>query len=190
MPFTFTPCQIPDVLLIQAKAFNDPRGFFMETFKRSEFEKWIPKRFVQGNYSHSTQRGVIRGMHFQINPHAQGKLMWCQRGEIFDVAIDIRKGSPWYGKYVGEILSGENKRMLWVPEGFAHGFQVLSDSADVLYQVTDEWAPATERSLIWNDPDIKVDWPIRGEPLLSDKDAKAPKLKEAVDINFVYEGKK
>ena len=187
MPFEFKKMDIPDVIRVEAKAFADSRGFFMETYKRSQFEAGgLPQRFVQGNYSYSTSRGVLRGLHYQMNPHPQGKLVWALKGEIYDVAVDIRKGSPWYGKYVGEVLSQDNKRMLYVPEGFAHGFLVLSDSADVLYQVTDEWAPETERSIIWNDPDLAIKWPIDIEPLLSDKDAVASPLKEA-DNNFTYE---
>lgn len=190
MPFEFKRMEIPDVILVTARAFGDPRGFFMETYKRSQFEAGgIPQRFVQGNYSHSTAKGVIRGLHYQMNPTPQGKLVWCLRGEIFDVAVDIRKGSPWYGKYVGQTLTGENKRMLWVPEGFAHGFMVLSEVADVLYQVNNEWDPKTERSIIWNDPGIGIQWPYEGDPILSDKDAVAPALKSA-DNNFVYEGRK
>jgi len=189
MPFEFKRMEIPDVILVEAKAFPDGRGFFMETYKRSQFEAGgIPQRFVQGNYSHSTAKGVLRGLHYQMNPHAQGKLVWAMKGEIFDVAVDIRKGSPWYGTYVGEVLSEANRRMLYVPEGFAHGFMVLSDAADVVYQVTDEWNRETERSIIWNDPDLAIQWPLDAEPILSDKDLKAPKLAEA-DNNFVYEEK-
>jgi len=190
MPFDFKRVDIPDVVLVEAKAFDDGRGFFMETYKRSQFEGGgIPQRFLQGNYSHSTARGVLRGLHYQMNPHAQGKLVWAMRGEIFDVAVDIRKGSPTYGKWVGEVLSGENRRMLYVPEGFAHGFMVLSDAADVLYQVTDEWDPKTERSIVWNDPDLGIKWPLDVTPLLSDKDAAAPTFREA-ENNFTYEESK
>ncbi len=189
MPFEFKRMEIPDVILVEARAFPDGRGFFMETYKRSQFEAGgIPQRFVQGNYSHSTAKGVLRGLHYQMNPHPQGKLVWAMKGEIFDVAVDIRKGSPWYGTYVGEVLSEENRRMLYVPEGFAHGFMVLSDAADVFYQVTGEWDKETERSIIWNDPDLAIQWPLDVEPILSDKDLKAPKLGEA-DNNFVYEEK-
>ncbi len=190
MPFEFKRMEIPDVILVEARAFSDGRGFFMETYKRSQFEAGgIPQRFVQGNYSFSSSKGVLRGLHYQMNPHAQGKLVWALRGEIFDVAVDLRQGSPTYAKWVGEVLSCENRRMLYVPEGFGHGFLVLSGDAHVLYQVTDEWAPQTERSIIWDDPDLGINWPVDDPPLLSDKDAAAPSFKDA-DNNFTYEGQR
>lgn len=186
MPFTFTPLRIPDVVLIEARAFGDDRGFFAETYKASDFAAHgVPQRFVQDNHSHS-QRGVLRGLHYQKDPAAQGKLVLCVRGEIFDVAVDIRRGSPTYGQWVGETLSHDNHRLLWVPPGFAHGFCVLSEEADVLYKVTAEYAPEYDRGVRWNDPAIGVRWPV-AEPLLSPKDAAAPLLAEA-DNNFVYRG--
>ena len=188
MPFDFERMDIPDVIRVEAKAFGDSRGFFMETYKRSQFEAGgLPQRFVQGNYSFSSSKGVLRGLHYQLNPHAQGKLVWAPLGEIFDVAVDIRRGSPTYGKWVGEVLSAENHRMLYVPEGFAHGFMVLSEQAHVFYQVTNEWAAEAERSIIWNDADLGIKWPLSDAPLLSEKDAVAVPFKEA-DNNFNYKG--
>jgi dTDP-4-dehydrorhamnose 3,5-epimerase len=187
VPFAFRPLEIPDVVVVEAKAFPDARGFFAETYKASEFEAHgIPHRFVQDNLSHSV-RGVLRGLHYQKDPAAQGKLVLAVRGEIFDVAVDLRRGSPTYGRWVAEVLSGENHRMLWVPPGFAHGFLVLSDEADVLYKVTAEYAPELDRGIRWDDPTIGVAWPIR-TPILSPKDAAAPLLAEA-DCDFVYGGR-
>lgn len=185
VPFTFTPLAIPDVKLLEAKVFGDDRGFFAETYKASDFlAQGIPP-FVQDNLSRS-QRGVLRGLHYQQDPAAQGKLVMAVRGEIFDVAVDIRKGSPTYGKWVGELLSAENHRLLWVPAGFAHGFCVVSEWADVLYKVTSEYSPAHDRGIRWNDPGIAVVWPVQN-PTLSPKDAGAPSLSEA-DNNLVYHG--
>lgn len=186
MPFTYKRLDIPEVILVEPKVFPDERGFFMETYKYSEFEaNGIPQRFVQDNFSHSV-RGVLRGLHYQKAPAAQGKLVMAVRGEIFDVAVDIRKGSPTYGRWVGVRLSSENRRMLWVPEGFAHGFVVLSEEADVMYKVTSEYAPELDRGIRWNDPEIGIDWPVKN-PILSPKDNAQPFLAEA-DNNFVYEG--
>jgi dTDP-4-dehydrorhamnose 3,5-epimerase len=182
MPFQFQRLAIPDVLLVEAQTFDDNRGFFMETYKRSDFAAHgIADAFVQCNRSHSV-RGVLRGLHYQIHPRAQAKLVSVLQGEIFDVAVDIRHGSPTYGRWVGERLSGQNGRMLYVPVGFAHGFCALSDRADVLYMVTDEYAPECDRGLLWNDPDIGIDWPIT-TPILSAKDAQLPTLRQA-DNNF------
>ncbi len=182
MPFRFDRLQIPDIILIEAKRFGDNRGFFMETYKRSEFAAHgIPYTFVQSNCSHSV-RGVLRGLHYQKHPQAQGKLVTVLTGQIFDVAVDIRRGSPTYGRWIGEVLSAENGRMLYVPEGFAHGFCVLSQEADVLYMVTDEYAGELDRGIVWNDPEIGVQWPI-SDPVLSSKDAQLPLLKDA-DNNF------
>lgn len=187
MPFSFQKLDIPDVILIEARAFPDDRGFFMETYKRSEFEKnGIPWSFVQDNYSRSTKRGVLRGLHYQKDPKAQGKLVLTIRGSIFDVAVDIRQGSPTYGRWVGVELSEENHRMLYVPAGFAHGFVVLSSEADVTYRVTEEYAPEVDRGILWNDPDLEIEWPI-DSPLLSPKDEAMPLLKDA-DNNFQFEG--
>lgn len=186
MPFEFQRFEILDVVLVTAKAFEDSRGFFMETYKRSEFvANGITESFVQDNYSHSTSRGVLRGLHYQKDPKAQGKLVYVVRGTIFDVAVDIRRGSPTYGKWVGAELSSEKRNMLWVPPGFAHGFCVLSDSADVVYKCTEEYAPELDRCIRWDDPAIGVKWPIE-LPILSAKDGAAPFLREA-DINYVYE---
>lgn len=182
MPFSFKPLEIHDVILIEAKTFEDDRGYFSETYKRSEFEaNGISNSFVQDNYSHSI-RGVLRGLHYQKDPMAQGKLVCAIRGEIFDVAVDIRRESATYGEWVGVVLSDENHRMLWVPRGFAHGFCATSDKADVVYKVDNEYSPEHDRGIIWNDPDIGVEWPVI-DPLLSDKDRELPKLSDA-DNNF------
>jgi dTDP-4-dehydrorhamnose 3,5-epimerase len=189
MPFKFETLSIPDVVLVEARAFPDERGFFMETFKQSEFVRGgIRRNFVQDNFSYS-HKGTVRGLHYQLNPAAQGKLVACLHGEIYDVAVDLRKGSPTYGQWVGVILSAENRRMLWVPEGFAHGFQALSEGVMVWYKVTAEYNPATERGLHWDDPALGIDWPLRGEALLSPKDVVLPTLAELseADNNFAYE---
>ncbi len=185
MSFNITKLEIPDVILIEGKAFGDERGFFMEMYKRSDFTKYgITQTFVQDNHSHSV-RGVLRGLHYQKQPAAQAKLISVIRGEVLDVAVDIRKGSPTYGRWVSEILSLKKHRMLYIPEGFAHGFLVLSEVADVVYKVTSEFSPQDERGIIWNDPSIGIDWPIK-EPLLVGKDTQFPTLKEA-DNNFIYQ---
>ncbi len=184
MQFKFRSLKIPDVIMVEAQTFRDDRGFFMETYKESVFfENGVNLRFVQDNLSHSI-KGVLRALHYQLKPKAQAKLVSVIRGEIFDVAVDIRKGSPTYGKWVGEILSGENHRMLYVPIGFAHGFCVLSSEADVLYKVSEEYTPTHERGIIWNDPEIAVKWPVQN-PLLAKRDASLPTLREA-DNNFIY----
>ena len=185
MPFRFDRLQIPDIILIEGKRLRDDRGSFMETYKRSEFAAHgIPHIFVQSNCSHSV-RGVLRRLHYQKHPQAQGKLVTALAGQIFDVAVDIRKGSPTYGRWVGEVLSAESGRMLYIPEGFAHGFCVLGQEADVLYMVTDEYARKLDRGIVWNDPEIGVQWPIT-DPVLSPKDAQLPLLKDA-DNNFEIE---
>lgn len=166
-------CDIPDVVVIEPKVFGDDRGFFLESFNQQQFNETVGQHgtFVQDNHSRSA-KGVLRGLHYQIqNP--QGKLVRVVSGEIFDVAVDIRRGSPTFGKWVGEVLSAENKRQMWVPIGFAHGFLVLSDSAEVLYKTTDYYAPAYERAIAWNDPTLKIEWPVNGTPILSAKDAQA-----------------
>ena len=181
MPFIFKKQKIEDVILIEPKIFRDVRGFFMETYKFSEFVKnGINVKFVQDNHSLSTKY-VLRGLHYQLPPFAQGKLVRCIRGAIFDVAVDIRKSSPYFGKWVGEILSSENKKMLYIPPGFAHGFLTLSDVAEIHYKMTEEYAPDYERGIIFNDPDIKIIWPFEelSEIIVSDKDAKNPTLKNA-----------
>jgi dTDP-4-dehydrorhamnose 3,5-epimerase len=184
MPFKFKRLKIPEVILVESQEFSDERGFFMESFKESVFaENGINLRFVQDNYSHSV-KGVIRGLHYQKPPKAQAKLMMVLRGEIFDVAVDIRKGSPTYGKWVGEILSDKNHNLLYAPEGFAHGFCVLSDQADVLYKVSSEYSLDHERGILWNDPDIAIKWPVNN-PIVIKKDQLLPTLKN-VDNNFTY----
>ena len=178
MPFKFKRLEIPDVILVDAQAFSDERGFFMESFKESAFvSNGIKTKFVQDNFSRSV-KGVLRGLHYQKNPQAQAKLVIALQGEIFDVAVDIRKGSPTYGKWVGEILSDKNHRLLYIPEGFAHGFCVLSDSADVLYKVNSEYSPEHERGILWNDPDISIKWPT-DKPVMIKKDLELPALKNA-----------
>ena len=186
MPFTFKQLNIPDVVLVQPKSFSDDRGFFFESFKESEFlSGGIDKKFVQDNFSHSI-RGVIRGLHFQKTPKAQAKLVSVLKGEIFDVAVDIRKNSPTYGKWISEILSENNHKLLYMPEGFAHGFCVLSEDADVLYKVSNEYSQEHERSIIWNDPKLDIQWPIK-KPIVSNKDNKLSLL-ENLDNDFVYQG--
>ena len=184
VPFTFTRMDIPDVILVEPRAFGDDRGFFMETYRGSEFENGgITAKFVQDNYSHSS-KGVLRGLHYQMDPNAQGKLVFVVRGEIFDVAVDIRQKSPTFGKWVAAVLSEENHRLLFVPEGFAHGFLVTSAEADVVYKVTSEYAPDKDRGIMWDDPVLGVDWPSRS-PSLSAKDKQHPYLQDA-DINFTF----
>ena len=184
MPFTFKRLSIPDVILVEPQSFSDDRGFFFESFKESDFfANGIDKKFVQDNFSHSVN-GVIRGLHFQKAPKAQAKLVTVLKGKIFDVAVDIRKNSPTYGKWVSEILSGDTHNLLYVPEGFAHGFCVISDEADVLYKVSNEYSQEHERSIIWNDPKLDIQWPIK-KPIISNKDNKLSLL-ENLDNDFVY----
>lgn len=184
MPFTFKKLEIPEIILIEANSFPDSRGFFMESYQKSTFdENGITTNFVQDNYSHSI-KGVLRGLHYQKNPKPQAKLVTSLKGEIFDVGVDIRKNSPTYGKWVGEILSEKNRRLLYIPEGFAHGFCVLSESADVLYKVNNEYSPEDEKGIMWNDPDVDIMWPI-DKPILHEKDNQLPSLKNA-DNNFTY----
>jgi dTDP-4-dehydrorhamnose 3,5-epimerase len=184
MPFEFRRLRIPEVVLVTVRKFEDDRGFFMETYKRSVFAaNGVNGVFVQDNYARS-QRGVLRGLHYQLNPCAQGKLVAVVQGEAFDVAVDIRKGSPTYGQWVGEVLSAENGRMLYIPAGFAHGYCVLSDAADIAYKATAEYSPDLDRGVLWNDPAIGIDWPVRN-PILSPRDAELPQLEDA-DNNFTY----
>ena len=176
----FIPTTIPDVLLVKPTVFGDARGFFMETYRASRFvAAGIHTNFVQDNHSGSG-RGTLRGLHYQIR-QAQGKLVRVVVGEVFDVAVDLRRGSKTFGKWAGQILSAENKLQLWVPEGFAHGFYVVSKWAEFVYKVTDYYAPEWERTLLWNDPEIGIDWPlIEGESLvLSGKDREGKALQEA-----------
>ena len=182
MPFQFKRLEIPDVILVEAKAFPDERGFFMESFKESVFaENGINTKFVQDNYSHST-KGVLRGLHYQKDPKAQAKLVMAITGEIFDIAVDVRKGSPTYGRWVSEILSAQNHKLLYVPKGFAHGFVVLSNEADVVYKVDAEYSPEHERGILWNDPDVGIKWPTN-QPIMIKKDLELPTLQNA-DNNF------
>ena len=184
MPFSFETLKIPEVVLIKPRVFGDARGFFLETYKHSAFEaQGIAGTFVQINHSRSTQ-GVLRGLHYQKLPKAQGKLLSVVGGAIFDVAVDIRVGSPTYGTWVGEVLSGENHHLLYVPPGFAHGFCVISEFADVIYQVTMEYSPEHERGILWNDAEVGIVWPVDA-PQLSARDVSQPYLKDA-DNNFVY----
>lgn len=178
-----TPLSIPDVLLIEPEVFGDDRGFFFESFNQAQFEKAIGLKvnFVQDNHSKSV-KGVLRGLHYQIPPKAQGKLVRVIQGEVFDVAVDIRRSSPTFGKWVGEILSSDNKNQMWIPEGFAHGFLTLSDVAEFLYKTTNFYSPEYEESIIWNDETIAIDWPA-GEVSLSSKDKAALSFKEAKDFN-------
>ncbi|MDC0707498.1 dTDP-4-dehydrorhamnose 3,5-epimerase [Stigmatella sp. ncwal1] len=169
---------VPGVLLIEPKVFGDDRGFFLETFHAKRYaDAGIPGPFVQDNYSRSA-KGTLRGLHFQ-EPQAQGKLVQVVAGAVYDVAVDVRRGSPTFGKWVGVELSAENRRQLWVPPGFAHGFCVTSDFADFQYKCTALYAPENERSILWNDPELAIAWPLSGAPKLSAKDAAAPRLKDA-----------
>lgn len=178
MAFEFKKLSIPDVILVEPKVFDDERGFFLESYKKSEFfANGIDVEFNQDNHSKST-KGVLRGLHYQLPPKAQAKLVRCIQGEIFDVAVDIRKNSPTFGKWVGEKLSAENKKMLFVPEGFAHGFVVLSETAELLYKASNEYSKEHDRGILWNDKDIAIDWGIDFEPILSDKDKNQPLLKD------------
>ena len=174
-----TPTRIPDVLLIEPKVFGDDRGFFFESFNRRAFHEatGLDVDFVQDNHSKSA-RNVLRGLHYQL-AQPQGKLVRVTQGEVFDVAVDIRQGSPTYGQWAGEILSAENKKQLWIPAGLAHGFVVLSETAEFLYKTTEYYVPQDERCIAWNDPDLAIAWPIEGQPLLSAKDATGAAFREA-----------
>jgi dTDP-4-dehydrorhamnose 3,5-epimerase len=173
---------ISGLILIEPPLFEDDRGFFFESFNHKKFEEIVgkPVHFVQDNHSQS-MKGVLRGLHYQLSPRPQGKLVRVSSGEIFDVAIDLRKSSPTYGKWASAILSGQNKKQFWIPEGFAHGFVVLSESADVLYKTTDYYSPDHDRSLRWDDPQISIEWPLLPgvSPIISSKDLKASYFKDA-----------
>ena len=186
MPFrVFRRLEIPDVVLIEPVVFTDARGFFKEIYKRTPFlSNGVPYDFVQANISYS-RKGVVRGLHYQLRPMEQGKLVTVVKGRIFDVAVDIRAGSPWYGRYFGVELSSENHLLFWIPPGFAHGFQALEDSI-VLYLVTKEYARDLERCIRWDDPQINIAWPLREDIIISRKDEKCPLLAEA-ESNFHYE---
>ncbi len=176
-----TRLAIPEVILFEPAVFGDDRGFFMESYNKKVFDEIVgrPVTFVQDNHSRSA-KGVLRGLHYQIQ-QPQGKLVRVAAGEVFDVAVDVRKDSPTFGQWVGARLSSENKHQLWIPEGFAHGFVVLSEQADFLYKTTDYWAPEYERSILWNDADIGIEWPIDFSPSLSSKDALARNFEDGCD---------
>ncbi|OBU42444.1 dTDP-4-dehydrorhamnose 3,5-epimerase [Photobacterium damselae] len=174
---------IPDVKIIEPAVFGDERGFFMETWNQKKFEELVtgkPTQFVQDNHSKS-KKGILRGLHYQTE-NTQGKLVRVVSGEVFDVAVDIRKNSPTFGKWVGVYLSAENKRQLWVPEGFAHGFYVTSEEAEFVYKCTDYYNPLAEHSILWDDPELNIKWPLSVKPILSDKDSKASFLSDAVKL--------
>jgi len=172
---------IPDVKIFEPKSFGDERGFFFESFNQKLFEEatGLKRDFVQDNHSKSS-KGVLRGLHYQLPPMAQGKLVRVVQGEVFDVAVDIRKSSPTFGQWVGVHLSGENKRQLWIPEGFAHGFLTLSETAEFLYKTTNYYSPKDEGAIVWNDSDLAITWPDAGEVLVSGKDQVAPTFNNAV----------
>ena len=176
------PTDLPEVLILEPRVFGDERGFFMESYNRRAFNDAVgyDVQFVQDNHSRSA-RGVLRGMHYQLPPNAQGKLVRVTSGTVFDVAVDVRRGSPRFGQWVGVELSGSNNRQVWIPPGFAHGFLVLSESADFLYKTTDYYAPQAERAVRWDDPSVAVSWPLgaTGLPSLSPKDAAAPSLADS-----------
>lgn len=172
MNLTVTPTEIPGVLILEPKVFGDSRGFFLESFNQDTFRQatGLDVNFVQDNHSRSS-RGVLRGLHYQLPPHAQGKLVRVVSGSVFDVAVDIRRDSPTYGRWVGVSLTAENHRQLWIPPGLAHGFLVTSESADLLYKTTDYYSPTHERCIAWDDSDLAISWPLAGLPILSGKDA-------------------
>lgn len=174
---------IPDVKIIEPQVFGDERGFFMETWQQKKFEELVtgkPTKFVQDNHSKSS-KGILRGLHYQTE-NTQGKLVRVVSGEVFDVAVDIRKNSPTFGQWVGVYLSAENKRQLWVPEGFAHGFYVTSDDAEFVYKCTDYYNPSAEYSIVWDDPEIGIEWPIEGDVFLSEKDKQGDSFEEIVGL--------
>jgi dTDP-4-dehydrorhamnose 3,5-epimerase len=172
MPYTVQETALGGVLILQPRVYPDARGFFFESYNAREFKKatGLPPDFVQDNHSKSTQ-GVLRGLHYQIQ-HTQGKLVRVIKGEVFDVAVDLRRSSPTFGKWTGVVLSAENMTQFWIPEGFAHGFYVLSETAEFLYKATDYWHPEAERCILWNDPDIAINWPLTGDPVLAEKDCR------------------
>ena len=189
--FNFIPTKIPDLYIIEPKVFGDHRGYFMESYSQKDFaEAGLTMTFVQDNESKS-RKGVLRGLHFQTK-HTQGKLVRVTQGEVWDVAVDLRKGSPTYGQWEGVYLSAENKRQFYVPEGFAHGFVVTSEEAVFNYKCTDFYAPEYDSGLLWNDPEVGIEWPIEGlgEILLSEKDQNQKTLSKLTDLPFIYEGEK
>jgi dTDP-4-dehydrorhamnose 3,5-epimerase len=178
MNFSFEPSEIPEVVRVRTDRFRDSRGFFTERFRRSAYqEAGIPDSFAQDNWARS-QKGVLRGLHYQLPPAAQGKLVGVTQGRIWDVAVDIRVGSPTFGTWVGAELDDESGDLLWIPPGFAHGYQVLSPRADVVYKVTAEYDPALDRGIRWDDPDLGIRWPL-SDPVLSGRDQELPSLQEA-----------
>jgi dTDP-4-dehydrorhamnose 3,5-epimerase len=179
MPFTTIPTALAGVVILQPAVFGDARGFFFESFNARDFQSTtgVKRDFVQDNHSRSG-KGVLRGLHYQIE-HPQGKLVRVTNGEVYDVAVDLRRSSPTFGRYVGVTLSAENKRQLWIPEGFAHGFLAVSESADVLYKTTDYWYPKYERTLLWNDPALGIEWPMTNAPRLAGKDSFSMRLEDA-----------
>jgi dTDP-4-dehydrorhamnose 3,5-epimerase len=184
MPFEFHRAEIPDVVVIEPRLFRDGRGFFMEFYKRSDFAAHgIGEIFVQSNHSRSAA-GILRGLHYQKNPKAQGKLVRTVFGEVFDVAVDLRRGSPNYGKWVGLTLSAGDPTMIYIPAGFAHGFCVVSEAAEVLYMTTEEYSPAEESGVVWDDPELAIRWPVT-HPQLSERDRNWPRLRDAQN-NFDY----
>ncbi|WP_337018806.1 dTDP-4-dehydrorhamnose 3,5-epimerase [Oceanobacillus massiliensis] len=178
--------ELTGVKILEPNVFGDHRGWFMETYSDSKMkEAGIELQFIQDNQSFSATKGTLRGLHYQLNPKAQTKLVRCTRGSIFDVAVDIRKGSPTYGEWFGIELTAENKKQLLVPRGFAHGFMTLTEDVEVQYKVDNDYAPDCDRGIIWNDPAIGIEWPMDMEPVLSEKDEKASLLEDA-DNNFIY----
>ena len=183
-----TETELKGVFVLEPQVFGDARGWFMESWsQRKMHDAGIDVQFVQDNQSFSAQKGTLRGLHYQLNPMCQAKLLRCTRGKIFDVAVDMRKGSPQYGKWVGVELSAENKKQLFIPRGFAHGFITLTDDVEVQYKADNYYAPECDGNIRWDDPDIGVEWPLK-PVILSEKDSKAPLLKERTNLNFVYEG--
>jgi dTDP-4-dehydrorhamnose 3,5-epimerase len=185
--FKSSQSPLPGLLIVEPHPFADDRGFFMESFQRDAFAALgLKGPFVQDNHSRS-KKGVVRGMHYQLNPAAMGKLVYCPHGKIFDAGLDIRQGSPTFGQWYGEILSGDNHKMLYFPPGFAHGFISLQDDSDVIYKCTNVWSPEHERAIVWNDPAVGIKWPLdqAGRPLVNAKDANAPLFKDA-ETNFVF----
>ncbi|WP_049008289.1 dTDP-4-dehydrorhamnose 3,5-epimerase [Enterobacter cloacae] len=182
----FIKTEIPEILIFEPRVFGDERGFFMESFNQKIFEDAIGQKidFVQDNHSKSS-KGVLRGLHYQKEPYAQGKLVRCVAGAVFDVAVDIRKQSPTFGKWVGVILSAENKRQLWIPEGFAHGFLTLEDNTEFLYKTTDYYHPESEGSILWSDEDIGINWPEEDNIILSNKDKNAPLMSNLIKSKII-----
>lgn len=180
------PTKLDGVYIVEPEVFGDHRGWFMETYNEDRFlEAGLNIRFVQDNQSFSAVKGTLRGLHYQLNPKAQTKLVRCTKGAIFDVAVDIRKGSPTFGKWFGIELSAKNKKQLLIPKGFAHGFMTLTEDVEVQYKVDEFYAPECDRSIRWDDPTIKIEWPLKISPILSDKDKNSPFLEQA-DNNFIY----